>query len=304
MFFAALDFGTNTLRLLVKDAVNRQYSFRKNYYLLLGKECKDGELSKAGIAKLKDTLSEIKIVLQNLGVSEVFGVATAFARSLTNQQEFISTIREVIDCDIRLIDGKTEGAIVSLAVKEYFNITGEFLILDIGGGSTEFIIEKEKQLDVISIDMGSLYLTEKFFSKYPPDISQIQNLVDFVKISLTNNIIIESFENKNVFGVGGTITTLAYILSGEKSYLPEKINGFLIKYVHVKDFYEKIKNIGQNDLLNNFSVENGREKVLLAGTLELLTIMETFKIKEIIASDVSLIDGVISFFKKNAFSSL
>lgn len=302
MLFAALDFGTNTLRLLVKDAVNKQYSFRKNYYLLLGKECKDGELSKAGIAKLKHTLSEIKIVLQNLGVSKVFGVATAFARSLTNQQEFINTIREVIDCDIRLIDGKTEGAIVSLAVKEYFNITGEFLILDIGGGSTEFIIEKKKQLDVISIDMGSLYLTEKFFSKYPPDISQIQNLVDFVKINLTN--IRESFENKNVFGVGGTITTLAYILSGEKSYLPEKINGFLIKYVHVKDFYEKIKNIGQNDLLNNFSVESGREKVLLAGTLELLTIMETFKIKEIIASDVSLIDGVIPFFKKNAFSSL
>ncbi len=302
MLFAALDFGTNTLRLLVKDAVNKQYSFRKNYYLLLGKECKDGELSKAGIAKLKHTLSEIKIVLQNLGVSKVFGVATAFARSLTNQQEFINTIVEVIDCDIRLIDGKTEGAIVSLAVKEYFNITGEFLILDIGGGSTEFIIEKKKQLDVISIDMGSLYLTENFFSKYPPDISQIQNLVDFVKINLTN--IRESFENKNVFGVGGTITTLAYILSGEKSYLPEKINGFLIKYVHVKDFYEKIKNIGQNDLLNNFSVESGREKVLLAGTLELLTIMETFKIKEIIASDVSLIDGVIPFFKKNAFSSL
>lgn len=300
MLIAALDFGTNTLRLLVRDTSKNKNIFKKNYYLLLGKECKDGQLSKEGIEKLRNTLFEIKLLLQNLGVSQVFAVATAFARSLTNQKEFIDTIKEVINCDIQLVDGKTEGLIVSLSVKEYFNITGDFSILDIGGGSTEFITEKNKQLDVISIDVGSLYLTEKFFSKYPPDISQINSLVDFVKGELPEM----SIQNTNVFGVGGTITTLAFLISGEKRYLPEKINGFIIKKAQVKDFYEKIKAMSYPEIIDAFCIENGREKVLLAGTIELLTIMKIFKISEIIASDVSLIDGIFTFFKLNSSSSL
>jgi len=299
MIKAALDFGTNTLRLLVRDTEKNSTILRKNYYLLLGKECVDGHLSKAGIEKLRKALLEIKSVLQKLGVSEVFGVATAFARSLKNTDELFNSIKELVNCDVKLIDGKTEGLIVALAVKEYFGVNDDLLIIDIGGGSTEFIVEQAGSTNVISINVGSLYLTQKFFGSYPPSHKEVEDLVDFVKQNLPQ----EKFTFQNIFGVGGSITTLAFLLSGEKEYNPAKINGFIINRDDVTDFYNRIKGMSHKDMLLQYPIEAGREKVLLAGILEIMAIMDVFEINQIKSSDVSLIDGVFAYFKKSSFSN-
>lgn len=302
MLSAALDIGTNTLRLLIRDDVSKKKVLKKNYYLLLGKHCKDGHLDDEGLLILRSALIEIKDIFTSLGVDKVYGVATAFARNLKNSKVISETFKDVLSCEIKIIDGETEGKIVSLALKEIFNLVEPFVIIDIGGGSTEFINEDRERKDVISIDMGSLFLKESFLQHNPPKAHEIKALIKYVENKIMT-LGTRTFFKERVYGVGGTFTTLAFLLSKEAVYNPEVIMGFQIKYNDVKEIFQNIRCLKEEEILAKFPLEKGREKVLLAGVLEVMVLMKRFEIGSITVSDVSLIDGIFSFFERNSFSS-
>ncbi|GAB4436633.1 MAG: Ppx/GppA phosphatase family protein [bacterium] len=309
MRIAVLDVGTNTLRLLIRERSSSIVIFRKNYYLFLGSSCINGVLSKEGLERLNSALTEIKEILSANKVSKVIGVATAFARNIKNSEELFQTIKSVLPCDIRLIDGKTEGTIVALAVSEWFRPVGDFLVIDAGGGSTEFIYKSNKGFLVESHEFGSLVLTNNFFTTYPPNESDVNRLFEYLHTKLATLPALPP--SISVFGVGGTFTTAAFLLSGKDVYDSNEINGYPIHIDELETFYNEILKLKYEQLLSRYPLEEGRERVLLAGVIEVLEIMKTLDIGVIRASDISLIDGVLPYFKdlydlksiENAFSS-
>lgn len=309
MRIAVLDLGTNTLRLLIRETSSSAIIFRKNYYLFLGSSCINGVLSKEGLERLSSALTEIKEILTANNVSKVIGVATAFARNIKNSEELFHTIKGLLPCDIRVIDGKTEGTIVALAISEWFNPVGDFLVIDAGGGSTEFIYKSNKGFLVESLDFGSLVLTDSFFATYPPDEADVNRLFEYLHSKLATLPALP--QSISVFGVGGTFTAVAFLLSGKKIYDSDEINGYPIGIEVLTSFYKEIIKLNAEQLLSRYPLEEGRERVLLAGVIEVLEIMKTLDIGVIRASDISLIDGVLTYFKdlyglksiENAFSS-
>lgn len=294
MISAAVDIGTNTLRLLIKDIKNDNVIFRKNYYLLLGKSCENDILSKKGFESLYSVLTEIKELVHKYNVSKVFGVATAFARKIKNSEELFDLIKSVLPCDIKLIDGETEGRIVASALSDGFKLLEDFLIIDVGGGSTEFIYKSRKGLSIKSLEIGSLSLAKNFFSVYPPTQKDIKSLVMYVKNSLVE--IPKSYLDITYYGVGGTFTTVAFLLTKQEVYNRDLINGFKLKLTELERFFDEVVNFSEEEIKERYPLEHGREKVLLSGVIEVLTIMRTLGINEIIVSDISLIDGVFTYF--------
>jgi exopolyphosphatase/guanosine-5'-triphosphate,3'-diphosphate pyrophosphatase len=293
MCISAIDLGTNTLRVLILDSESKTV-FKKNFYLFLGSQIVNEELSLEGIEKIKAVLFELKTIYGKLGVSKIYAVATAFARKIKNAFVLKELFKEILSCELNVIDGYTEGQIVARAISERFEINN-FLVIDMGGGSTEFTFKKGDSVDVDSLGIGSLSLKNAFFKHYPPTNEEKNILFKFVIENLAN--IKVNFNNiKHVYGVGGTITTIAFLLSGLKLYDAERINGFVINRERLEDFCHKIEFLNMEKLIEIFPIEKGREEVLFSGCLFLLSIMHYFNLKTIIASDVSLLEGIIPFY--------
>lgn len=293
MHLSAIDLGTNTLRVLILNPPDKVI-FRKNYYLFLGKEINEGKLSIDGFKKLNETLIEIKNELEKNSAKHIFAVATAFARKIKDQGELKKVFKDILGCELKIIDGETEGKIVLKSISKWFK-KDCFMVIDMGGGSTEFSILNEQETKIISLDIGSLSIKELFFKHYPPNNEEKESLCNYI---IDNLKVIDFNLSKNelVYGVGGTITTIAFLLSGMKHYDSSKINGFTIKREQLERFCHEIEYVPIDELKKIFPLEKGREKVLLSGSLFLLVIMHYFNLKEIIASDFSLLEGIIPYY--------
>lgn len=208
--------------------------------------------------------------------------------------ELRTAFRDIIGCDLRIIDGETEGKIVIKSIHKWFK-KEYFTVIDMGGGSTEFSNKKGNDIKIVSLDVGSLIIKEMFFKHYPPTNEEKEALYNYVidKLKFINRNLLES---ECVFGVGGTITTIAFLLSGLKYYDNSKINGFIIMREQLERFCHKIEYVSLNELREIFPLENGREEVLLSGSLFLLLIMHYFELKSIITSDYSLLEGIIPYY--------
>lgn len=296
MNLGVIDLGTNTLRVLIEDN-QKNVIYKKNFYLFLGNDVQEGQLIEAGKNKIIAKLKEIREIFQQNNVKKIFAVATAFARKINNVQVLKSIFQDYLDVDLRIIDSYTEGKIVLEAISNHFKIDN-FMVIDMGGGSTELSIKRGNDCSVISIDMGSLSLKSQFFKKYPPsqeDKEAFHKKVIHI-LSITN---IDLNNINDFYGVGGTITTIAFLLSGSNTYVPENINGQIIRREILESFCHKIEFLTKEDLLKIYPIEKGREEVLLSGSMFLTTLMYFFNINFIKASDVSLLEGIIPYFLKN-----
>lgn len=298
MSLAVIDIGTNTLRILIKEGETEL--LRKNYYLFLGDEVIGGKITYQGLRKLENALQEVSQIFLENNVKDFFAVATAFARKLNCEKELEDVFFKYLGKGIKVIDGIEEGEIVSYAIKNHFK-TDNFSVFDIGGGSSEIIIRSGDRISVKSLEIGSLFLNRQFFGNIPPTSEEKNQLCDFVikklEKELDNKITIPTF------GVGGTITTIAFILSGEKSYKKDKINGFQINIKDLERLYHSIEYLKPEKVLEVYPIEKGRENVLLSGVLLVLLFMNHFSLGSIIASDASLLEGLYyCFSRKNASS--
>lgn len=293
MHLTAIDLGTNTLRVLVLSPPDK-IVFRKNFYLFLGNEIVDGKLSSYGLNRLRETLNEIYYELKKYDVKQIFVVATAFARKISDHLPLKKAFQEILNCELKIIDSETEGKIVIKAINKWFKVE-DFLVIDMGGGSTEFSLYKNKHTKIISLDIGSLNIKEMFFRHYPPNNEEKENFYSFL-IEKLRSIDVCLSENQKIFGVGGTITTIAYLLSGLKKYESSVINGYVITREQLERFCHEIEYVPMDELKVIFPLENGREKVLLSGSLFLLTVMYFFDLKDIITSDFSLLEGIIPYY--------
>lgn len=294
MNLSAIDLGTNTLRILIKSLDNK-IKLKKNFYLFLGKEVLDGCLSQRGLNKLKESLVEVKRILEEYNVEKVFSVATAFARKINNINDLKDLFASILNCELNIIDSETEGLIVVKSIVNSFK-ADNFLVIDMGGGSTEFAIKSGSEIFVKSLNIGSLSLKNSFFKHDPPQSEEKKEFFSFILDNLNDLNIDYLNKIEKVFGVGGTITTIAFLLSGLKEYDPQKINGFSINRVALERFCHKIEFISSKELIEIFPIEQGREEVLLSGGLFLMTILHYLNFNSIIASDNSLLEGIIPFY--------
>ncbi len=309
---ASIDIGTNTLRLLVADlteAGELKPKFQRRFITRLGGGfTEERGIDGASAERAFSVLDEIKLILAEEGPDSVEAVATSAVRSAVNRDWFVSEGTKRLGSPIKVIEGEAEARLSLLGVASVLDkaASGEKrLVMDIGGGSTEFVFAEGDEIRAaISLDLGVVHLTEEFLKSDPPEKAELGRLIKEIvgainklkRLAKEQSIDPKDYSPDNgalFIGTAGTVTTLSALNMELVEYDPDIINGSKLTSVEVRRLYENLIKFTMEERLADAALEKGREDLIVPGVLIVLMAMVAFGFKEMTVSDAGLLEGII-----------
>lgn len=295
---SCIDIGTNTALLLIADLDPESGSvlpvYHKQTIIRLGEhvdEMKiiDPEARQRLIACLRDYAA----LSEEHKAEKVVAVGTSALRDAKNRMEVTSETVRSTGIVIRCITGEEEAELTFFgAVAGMRDIPESFTVVDIGGGSTELSMGSVEGITrSVSMDIGSVRLTERFFSSLPPSEEEFGLAREEINRVLTGGVLPFFAAREKVFGVAGTLTTLAQLAQGSKEFDPEKVHGYRLSYDDVRRTLERLKG-SSNEEIMAMGVPEGRADVITMGTLIVHQLMRLLGIAEIQVSGQGLRYGI------------
>jgi exopolyphosphatase / guanosine-5'-triphosphate,3'-diphosphate pyrophosphatase len=284
---SCIDIGTNTALLLIADLDpakgTMQPVYHKQTIVRLGKNV-DAEkiIDPQGLQRLIDCMMDYRRISDEHASETIIAAGTSALRDAKNRVEVIESIVLATGVTIQCISGKEEADLTfSGAVAGMISVPDFFTVIDIGGGSTEISMGSPGAVtESVSLDIGSVRLTERFFTTLPPPQSEIDAAKSFIDRLLTANIIPFFAAREHVYGVAGTLTTIAQVSQGLKHFDALKVHNYPLKYLEVHDFLELLKKSNLEQIIE-FGIPEGRADVITMGTLILHQFMRLLGVAEI-----------------------
>jgi exopolyphosphatase / guanosine-5'-triphosphate,3'-diphosphate pyrophosphatase len=298
MRLATLDVGTNTVLMLVAErdpagAVHAIADFARITRLGRGVDS-SGRLDPDAAAQTLATIVEFVQKARELGAEKIVGVATAALRDVSDGAEFIAQVKARAGVDLEIITGETEAQLSYLAVTGGLQLdpAAKLLIADIGGGSTELIrVEPGRELDVASLQIGSVRLTERFVHHDPPTAHEAMDLRLAVNEAL--QALEWEFSPDQMVGIAGTVTTVCAIVLGLAAYDPKVVHGHRLSQGDVIATIAKLGALPLEERKKLPGLDPGRADVIFAGAAILERIMCHFNMNEMVVSDQGVRWGLI-----------
>src|SRR5439155_22426482 len=170
-------------------------------------------LAPDAVARTIDVLREYRAALDEHGVERVRATATSAARDATNRDDFFAASHDALGLTPELLAGDEEAALSFLGATADLDAPSPFLVVDIGGGSTEFVLGTEEPSGLVSLDIGCVRITEQFLESDPPAPEELANAVASVRdlVADVPRVVPGALEAATLLGLAGTITTVAAI---------------------------------------------------------------------------------------------
>ncbi|MFP7366434.1 Ppx/GppA phosphatase family protein [Corynebacterium callunae] len=307
--FAAVDCGTNSIRLLISEltADGLQELTRDNKIVRLGKGVDaTGQLDPESIARTRVALEEYVQVMEEFGVKTVRMVATSATRDASNREEFFDMTRELLSriqpgAQAEVISGEEEaalsfrGAVADLPAED-----GPFCVIDLGGGSTEFIVGEHNGeiLGSHSAQMGCVRLTERIMRSDPPTATEVEIARDYVAERIEDvKKIVPISKARTFVGCAGTFTTISAWVQGLESYDRNAIHLSVLNFDALRVVTDEIISESSAQRASNPVVDIGRADVIGGGSV---VVQATIKLaaeeagaNSIVISEKDILDGLI-----------
>ena len=299
MNVAAIDCGTNSTRLLVAD--DRCHPLERLMRITRLGQGVDatGRLAPEAIDRTVAVLGEYRGVMDRLHVDRMRMTATSAARDAENRDDFFTAARRVIGIEPELLAGGAEGRLAFRgATAELDPATGPFLVVDIGGGSTEFTVGRGGGTDpdgVLSVDIGCVRVTEKFLTSDPPAPEELSQTVSVVRDHL-EDVVRELPATKDatrLVGLAGTVTTVAAVEQGLPEYDRDRIHHFALTREAAEDVFRTLATEPAAQRRHNPGLEPERVDVIVGGAAILVAIMRFFEFDECLVSEADILDGLV-----------
>ena len=228
---ASIDIGTNTILLLIAEAEHGQLKplLEQETIVRLGEGLqKSGSLSPEAMNRGFDTLDQYMEHCRRMGVQKIFAAGTSALRDARNSKEFTDSIKEKLNLSIEIISGEEEAQLSFLAVaRDIHESEKTILVVDVGGGSTEFILGKGNQIiQWVSLPLGSVRFTEQYLISDPVRENEWDRMEKDIRRLFVD--LPRSGEPPFMVAVGGTATTLTSVELGLKEFSVEKIHHFVL----------------------------------------------------------------------------
>ena len=291
---AVLDFGTNTTRLLITNGTS--VDIRTHRITGLGRGLgKTDRLSEEGIGRVLDAVNEFKSLISENGVQRIRAVATSAARDAVNRADLFEPVSAALNHELELLSGEEEARYGFLGATAGLPSTdGPFLVIDIGGGSTEFSYGTHAAEIHRSVDMGSVRFMEQFFINDPPKPEELSGAIQVARLHLDDidrdHAIMGTA--KSVVGVAGTITTIAAVEIGMEPYDPQIIDGFVLSRRAAEDVFRTLATESLEIRKYNPGLEAARADVIVAGCCILVAVMRHWELEECLVRESDLLDGL------------
>ena len=296
MIVAAVDCGTNSTRLLVSED-GRHTLERLMRITRLGQGVDaTGRLAPEAVERTAAVLREYREVTDRLGVERVRIAATSAARDAENRDEFFDVAESIVGVRPELLPGDEEGRLSFLgATSELRPEDGPFLVVDIGGGSTEFVVGTTEPEGVLSVDVGCVRVTEKFLHGDPPAAEELSQAISVVHAHLEDvaRDLPGVEEARRLVGLAGTVSTMAAVEIGLPEYDRDRIHHFVLTRAAAEDVFRTLATEALEDRRWNPGLEPGRAEVIVGGAVVLVTIMRHFDFAECLVSESDILDGLV-----------
>jgi exopolyphosphatase/guanosine-5'-triphosphate,3'-diphosphate pyrophosphatase len=293
---AAIDCGTNSTRLLVSEGGTRTVERLMRITRLGQGVDAAGVLVPDAVNRTLDVLREFRQVMDRHGVQRVRMTATSAARDAANREDFFTAAEQIVGARPELLTGDEEGRLSFLGATAQLDAAeGPFLVVDIGGGSTEFAVGRTEPEGVLSVDIGCVRLTEKFIHHDPPAPEELSQVVSVTKDYLEDvaRELPAALEAKRFVGLAGTVSTVAAVEQGLPAYDTEKIHHFVLTHEAAEDVFRTLATEKRVDRIHNPGLEEARADVIVAGTAILVAIMRFFEFDECLVSEADILDGLV-----------
>ncbi|MCP9454555.1 MAG: Ppx/GppA family phosphatase [Nitrospira sp.] len=297
---ASIDLGTLTCRLLIADLAGHcllQECYSDRRILRLGEGVdRTKQLNSVAMERVIDCLREWRTVIDRYGVSGWAVVATSAVRDASNRDEFLDRVKRETGFEIEVITGEEEARRTLLGMRAGLvpGVT-DLLALDIGGGSTELIFDRQDgHLIVRSIDIGVVRLCERVLKHDPPTTEEIEQAQEWVQRE-TQAAVSEmtGYQSAVFVGTAGTITTLAAMAQQLPAYEPARIHHYTLTMSAVRELEGMLLSRRTVDRVGLPGLEQNREEVIAAGVLIVRTMMQTLGMSKLLVSDLGLREGVL-----------
>jgi exopolyphosphatase/guanosine-5'-triphosphate,3'-diphosphate pyrophosphatase len=295
---ASLDIGTNSTRVLVAHPLDGKLDIvdRRNTITRLGQGVGSaGRLADEAVERTLACLRGYREILDRQGVERIRAAATSAARDAANREEFFDAVVDVVGVRPELLSGDEEGRLSFLgATGDLDHALGPFLIVDIGGGSTEFIVGTDQVEGVISVDVGCVRLTEKFLDHDPPKPEELTACISFTDAYLDDVVreVPAVADARTLVGLAGTITTVAAVEIGLATYDRDRIHHFRLTHDAAEDVFRTLATEPLADRIHNPGLEEARADVIVGGCCVLVAIFRRFGFDEMIVSEADILDGL------------
>lgn len=301
---ASIDIGTNSTRLLVAevDGLGLTTLERLMRITRLGQGVDETRgLDPAAVDRTVTVLREYRDVIDRFGVdaTHIRVAATSASRDAANSDEFFDAVESTVGVRPELLSGEEEARLSFLgATSDLAPEQGPFLVFDLGGGSTEFVLGTTGPDGEIigsrSTDVGCVRLTERFLQSDPPPpedltaaISYTESWLDDVMISIPQHA-----DAKTVVGLAGTVSTVAAVEIGLATYDRDQIHHFVLTKAAVEDVFRTLATEKRADRIHNPGLEEARADVIVGGCCALVAIFRRFALDEVLVSEADILDGL------------
>ena len=291
---ASIDLGSNSTRLLIAEVNDQGLNVLTRMHIVTKMSEKieqTGEISTEAFKRVNSALRNFKKLLTENDVGDVFVVGTAALRDAKNSEEIIENIKRKYDFEVEVLSGHEEGITTSIGVLHFMENTENFLIIDIGGRSTEFIYEFENKIISKSLNLGVVTLSEKYFSNLPIG----QELIDEAKLKIETELSqLDIKDKKNVIGVSGTALSLASIFIDQQNFNEEELHEIKIDIDNIQAINKRILKMTEAEIITKFrGIDPKRASTITSGIFLLEIILSNYSNSAIIISKNDILEGLI-----------
>jgi exopolyphosphatase/guanosine-5'-triphosphate,3'-diphosphate pyrophosphatase len=293
--FAAIDCGTNSTRLLIGDGSETCERLMRITRLGAGVNA-TGRLGEDAIGRTLDVLAEYRSVMDRYELAGVRITATSAARDAVNRDAFFGPATQIIGVEPELLSGEEEGRLSFLgATSDLAATDGPFLVVDIGGGSTEFSFGSAVCESAVSIDVGCVRMTEQYLDSDPPLPEELSGCLQVLQLHWDDvrRAIPQIDSAKRFVGLAGTVSNVAMVEQGLPEYDRDRVHHFVLTRAAVEDVFRTLATESLADRKFNPGLEAQRADVIVGGLCVLVSIMRNFGFDECLVSEADILDGLI-----------
>jgi exopolyphosphatase / guanosine-5'-triphosphate,3'-diphosphate pyrophosphatase len=293
---AAVDCGTNSTRVLVlaPDGCPLERLMR---ITRLGQGVdRSGRLADEATARTLGVLSEFRGVIDRHGVVRTRLAATSAARDAANGAEFLAAAGRVIGVGAELLLGEEEGRLAYRGATAGLEDPAGAVVVDIGGGSTELVVDGPSGIEAISMPLGCVRLTERCLHHDPPAASELDDAFEVVSLELARAVrtvpALSGATATRLIGVAGTVSTLAALELGLEVHDPERTHHTELTASTVAHWLQVLAREPAAARLARGPMAPGREDVIVGGVVVLQGVMRALGFASCLSSESDILDGL------------
>jgi len=291
---ASIDLGSNSTRMLIADITNGTITtiYKEHQVTRMADKLSESKIISKEATKrvLKVLASYFKTINKN-NVENIQIVGTAAFRDATNSEEITQLIEKRFGYEVDIVSGEEEGVLTSVGVLNSLGSLENFLIVDIGGRSTEFIYDYERKIVSKSLNIGVVSLSELFFDKLPPPEKSVLLATEYIERNLFESNL---FEGRLLIGVAGTFSSLASIFLEQTQFNEKEIHLTELKNEDVFKISNDLLNLNEPQIITKYKgLDPKRAKTIQAGILLAKEIISKYNVNSIKVSNSDILEGLI-----------